>query len=110
MQIATRPFPATHGPADEPAQAEVIALNILSAGAAQSVVEETTVRVTVDEGCKVHAAFGAVGAMKARLLAGEPADVIILTAALIEELAASGHVVPASQCDLGTVGTGVAVR
>src|SRR5262245_45781277 len=48
--------------------------------------------------------------MKARAIAAEPVDVIILTAALIDELVASGHVVSGSRRDLGTVGTGVAVR
>jgi molybdate transport system substrate-binding protein len=85
-------------------------LHILSAGAAQSVAEQITGRFTSETGCGVRAAFGAVGAMKARVLAREPVDVIILTAAMIEELVASGHVVSDSQRDLGTVGTGVAVR
>jgi molybdate transport system substrate-binding protein len=48
--------------------------------------------------------------MKARVAAGEPVDVIILTAALIEDLVGSGHVLTGSRRDLGTVGTGVAVR
>ena len=85
-------------------------LHILSAGAAQSVVEQTAPSFTSDTDCEVNATFGAVGAMKARVLAGEPVDMIILTAALIEDLVASGHVVSASRRDLGTVGTGVAVR
>lgn len=51
-----------------------------------------------------------MGAMKARVVAGEPVDVIILSAPLIEELVDSGHVVAGSRRDLGTVGTGVAVR
>jgi len=44
------------------------------------------------------------------VLAGEPVDVIILSAALLEELASSGHVMSGTRRDLGTVGTGVAVR
>ena len=86
------------------------AIHILSAGAAQSVAEKITDRFTRDAACEVKAAFGAVGAMKARVVAGEPVDVVILSAALIEELVASGHVVAGSRRDLGTVGTGVAVR
>ena len=85
-------------------------IHILSAGAAQSVAENIAARFESETGCKVQAAFGAVGAMKARVIAGEPADVIILTAALIEELVATGHVVAGTRRDLGTVGTGVAVR
>ena len=85
-------------------------LHILSAGAAQSVVEKTAEPFARDTGCEIRAAFGAVGAMKARIIAGETVDVVILSASLIEELVTSGHVVAGSRCDLGTVGTGVAVR
>ncbi len=62
------------------------------------------------EGQEVVAEFGAVGAMKSRLLEGVAADVIILTAALIDELIASAQVVAGSRADLGRVGTGVGVR
>jgi molybdate transport system substrate-binding protein len=85
-------------------------LRILSAGAAQSAVERIGARFRRETGRAIEADFGAVGAMKARMIAGEPVDAIILTAPLVEELAASGHVVPGSRRDLGTVGTGVAVR
>jgi molybdate transport system substrate-binding protein len=85
-------------------------LRILSAGAAQSVAEQIAARLKSESGREVAASFGAVGAIKARVVAGEPADAIILTAALIDELIASGHVAPGTRRDLGTVGTGVAVR
>ena len=85
-------------------------IHILSAGAAQSVAEKIAERFKNETGCDVQAAFGAVGAMKVRVTGGEPADVIVLTGALIEELIASGHVAAGSRRDLGTVGTGVAVR
>ena len=84
-------------------------LRVLSAGAAQAVVEPLMAAFK-KEGHEVAAEFGAVGAMKARLLEGAPSDVIILSAALIDELIAGGHVVPGSRSDLGRVGTGVAVR
>jgi molybdate transport system substrate-binding protein len=85
-------------------------LRMLSAGAAQAVVEAIAASWTRDTGIEVTAAFSAVGAMKARVTAGEAVDVIVLTGALIDELIASGHVVPGSRADLGAVGTGVAVR
>jgi molybdate transport system substrate-binding protein len=84
-------------------------LRILSAGAAQAVVEPL-IAVLKQEGQNVVAEFGAVGVMKSRLLEGAAADVIILTAALIDELIASAQVVAGSRADLGRVGTGVAVR
>lgn len=84
-------------------------LRILSAGAAQAVVEPLMAAFR-REGNDVAAEFGAVGAMKARLLEGAPADAIILTAAMIDELIGAGHVRAGSRADLGRVGTGVAVR
>jgi molybdate transport system substrate-binding protein len=84
-------------------------LRILSAGAAQAVVEPL-MAVFKQEGHDVTAEFGAVGAMKARMLDGVPVDLIILTGAMIDELSAAGDVVAGSRADLGKVGTGVAVR
>ena len=85
-------------------------IQILSAGAAQAVVEKIAAAWRRESGNEVAADFSAVGAMKARVLAGEAVDVIVLTGALIEELVASGHVATGSRADLGKVGTGVAVR
>jgi molybdate transport system substrate-binding protein len=48
--------------------------------------------------------------MRARLLAGEPADLVILSRALIEGLARDGYVAASSAADLGTVETAIAVR
>jgi molybdate transport system substrate-binding protein len=58
----------------------------------------------------IDGTFSAVGAMRDRLLAGEPADVMILSRALIDELAKSGHIVAASVTDVAKVATSVAVR
>ena len=85
-------------------------LNIFCAGAAQAVVTELAGKFQRDSGNFVAANFGAVGAMKARVVAGEAADVIVLTGALIDELIQQGLVVAGSRVDLGKVGTGVAVR
>jgi molybdate transport system substrate-binding protein len=48
--------------------------------------------------------------MRAKLLAGEPADLLILTRALIDDLGGQGHVEPGSAIDVGVVETAVAVR
>jgi len=88
----------------------VATLNIFCAGAAQAVVTELAGKFQRDSGNFVAANYGAVGAMKARVVAGEAADVIVLTGALIDELIQQGLVVAGSRVDLGKVGTGVAVR
>jgi molybdate transport system substrate-binding protein len=85
-------------------------LRILSAGAAQAVTERIIDAFRRDTGHEVVADFGAVGAMKKKVTAGEPVDVITLTRPMIDELIASGVVQPGSRFDLGKVGTGVAVR
>lgn len=81
-------------------------LQLLSAGAAQGVVTA----LARDAGYEIAGSFGAVGAMREKLLAGEAADLIILTRALIDGLAETGNVRTESRADLGTVRTGVAVR
>ena len=85
-------------------------LHVLSAGAAQAIVKRFMADFERSTGHEVQVEFGAVGAMKARYLEGAPADVLILTAPMIDELAAGAHVVPGSRADLGKVGTGAAVR
>ncbi|MDP1536913.1 MAG: substrate-binding domain-containing protein [Burkholderiales bacterium] len=85
-------------------------LRLLSAGAAQAVCEQVIATFQRDTGHQVEAGFGAVGAMKARMVGGEPVDVIILSAQLIQDLVSGGMVAISSVTDIGKVGTGVAVR
>jgi molybdate transport system substrate-binding protein len=85
-------------------------LKILAAGAAHAVMQGLTGKFQRAHGVAIQADFGAVGAIKARVMAGEQADAIILTAGLIDDLIDSGKVVRGSRADLGQVGTAVAVR
>lgn len=85
-------------------------VRILSGGAAQGLVESLRPTFETRSGCAIDGVFGAVGAMKARLLSGEPADLLILSRTLIDELAGIGHVATASIADIGAVPTSVAVR
>lgn len=85
-------------------------VHILSGGAAQGVVKALQGVFQNQTGGHITGTFGAVGAMKEKLMAGEPCDVLILTQALIKELEASGQVLPGSAAPLGRVKTGVAVK
>jgi molybdate transport system substrate-binding protein len=85
-------------------------LEILSGGAAQGLVAAVSAQFKAETGFDIGGSFGAVGAMRDKLLAGAPTDVMILTAALIRELADSGHVVASSTADIGVVRTAIAVR
>jgi molybdate transport system substrate-binding protein len=85
-------------------------LRILSGGAAKGLVTALQPAFTADTGVGIQGTFGAVGVMKEALLGGAPCDILILTAALIEELTASGQVLAGSAAPLGRVRTGIAVR
>jgi len=86
------------------------ALHLLSGGAAQGLVRQLQSHCEVLSGLTLNATFGAVGAMKQRLLDGAPCDVLILTQALIDGLMQSGQVQAGSDRQLGIVKTGVAVK
>ncbi len=85
-------------------------VRLLSGGAAHGIVRALADRYRAETGYEIDGTFSAVGAMRDKLLAGERADVVILTRKLIDELVASGRVAPAPCADLGVVRTGVAVR
>jgi molybdate transport system substrate-binding protein len=84
-------------------------LHLLSAGAAKGLVEGSRPGFEARHGVALESAFGAVGAMREKLFAGDPCDVIVLTAPMIESLAARGLVTGDSPRALGRVFTGVAV-
>jgi len=85
-------------------------LNILSGGAAQGLVASLAPKFREHTGLDIAGEFGAVGAMADKLRAGTPADIVVLTAALIAKLATEQRVVAASISDIGLVETAMAVR
>lgn len=87
-----------------------VTLNLLCAGAAQGLVKALQPRFTQESGAVLNARFGAVGAMKEALLAGEPCDVMIVTAAMVDSLVGEGRLRAEGRADLGRVRTGIAVK
>jgi molybdate transport system substrate-binding protein len=85
-------------------------VTILSGGAANGLVSALSPQFKSETGADIDGTFGAVGAMRDKLIGGASADLLILTSALIAELTGAGHVVAGSAADLGTITTGVAVR
>jgi molybdate transport system substrate-binding protein len=85
-------------------------LNILSGGAAHGLVASLAPKFKEHTGLDIDGEFGAVGAMADKLRSGTPADIVVLTAALIAKLAAENLVVAASISDIGLVETAMAVR
>jgi molybdate transport system substrate-binding protein len=86
------------------------ALNILSGGAAQGLVGSLASKFRAMTALDIAGEFGAVGAMGDKLRKGTPADIVILTAALVAKLADEKLVVPFSISDVGLVETALAVR
>ncbi|MEP7083757.1 MAG: substrate-binding domain-containing protein [Betaproteobacteria bacterium] len=84
-------------------------LQVLSAGAAKGLVLALQEQFTATHDASIDGTFGAVGAIREKLLAGEPCDVIILTEAIIAALVTERRVVATSVAALGRVYTGIAV-
>lgn len=84
-------------------------LHLVCAGALQAVAGALRAEFERAHDCTVAESFGAVGQQHERVLAGEPADVVVLTPALLDALAGSGLVAADSTVVLGEVGMGVCV-
>lgn len=85
-------------------------LSILSGGAAQGLVKALEAEFITESGHEIDGVFGAVGAMRAKLMDGHPTDVVILTSAIVRALGSEGIVLPETIVDLGGVETAIAVR
>jgi molybdate transport system substrate-binding protein len=83
---------------------------LLSGGAADGLVSAVTPAFRAETGAGVQGTFGAVGAMREKLRQGHPADMLILTRPIIDELASAGDVDAGSVTDIGQVRTAIAVR
>ena len=85
-------------------------LNFLCAGASQGIVKALLPEFERAHDVTLKGRFGAVGAMKEALLAGEPCDLLIVTDTMIDNLVASAALRAGSKAALGRVRTGIAVR
>ncbi len=85
-------------------------LRILSGGAAQGLVGSLAAKFSERTGLDIAGEFGAVGAMADKLREGTPADILILTSALIATLVDENLADRASVKDVGKVETALAVR
>ena len=85
-------------------------LNVLSGGAAQGLVASLAPKFKELTGFDIAGEFGAVGAMADKLRNGNPADMVILTAPIVGQMARENWVDAASIADVGRVETAMAVR
>jgi molybdate transport system substrate-binding protein len=85
-------------------------LKILGGGAAQGLIASLAPTFRAQSGLDIEGEFGAVGAIAGKLRGGTAADIVVLTAALIADLARENIVVRGSISDIGRVETAIAVR
>ena len=85
-------------------------LNILSGGAAQGLVASLAPKFREMTGFDIEGEYGAVGAMAKKLRKRAPADLVILTAKIIADLAGENLVSKTSMSNVGLVETALAVR
>jgi molybdate transport system substrate-binding protein len=85
-------------------------LNVLCAGAVKGLVLALQGGFEQASGRRLHATFGAVGAIRDALRAGAPCDVFIATDAMIGSLQANGELRAATQRAIGRVQTAIAVK
>ena len=88
---------------------EAVEINVLAAGATEAVIRDTVGSFEKESGHTVRLTYAPVGGLRDRILAGEQADLAIVSPAIIEQLQAKGAVQPATRTDLGRVGGGIAV-
>jgi len=85
-------------------------LKLFAAGATEASVRDEIHVFEAQAGVTVELSFGAVGALRDKVIAGEPADVVVVTPAIITTLDAQQLVRAGSRVDLGQIGGGIAVR
>jgi molybdate transport system substrate-binding protein len=85
-------------------------LRIFCAGAVRGAMARLTAALEKETGEKLDFTFGAVGTLKKKVDAGEPADFLVLSRPALETLAREGRVQSGSIRELGRVGVGIAVR
>jgi molybdate transport system substrate-binding protein len=85
-------------------------LYVLAAGAVQAVFLGTKADFERESGHTLRFAFAPVGTQRDKVIAGEPADVTAVSDAAIKVLAERNLLIAESRTNLGTVGSGVAIK
>jgi molybdate transport system substrate-binding protein len=88
----------------------VAKLKVLCARSMHKVVEGINIDFARATGHAAHIMFGTVGALQAKIDAGERADVLVLSEPGIARLEAAGALVPGTRREVARTSIGVAVR
>ncbi len=85
-------------------------LKVLGAGPVEHVFKELIVPFARDTGHKVEGEFNTVGFIQDKLKKGENADILILSAGVMEEMEKAGAISAGSRIEIGRASAGFAVR
>jgi molybdate transport system substrate-binding protein len=92
------------------ARAEAAEVTVLSTVGMQPATPELFAQFEAASGHRVVVTYGLAAVLKTKFLEGAPADVLILTAPIIDDLGKQGKVVPESKKDVARSGVGIAVK
>jgi len=92
------------------ASAQAAEIKVLSAGAMKGIVTDLAETFRQETGHTVTITAGTAGELRQKVEAGEPADVVIVTDTVLEQLAGQRLVVADTRADLARTAIGVAVR
>jgi molybdate transport system substrate-binding protein len=85
-------------------------LKVFCARSMTKAVEQITAEYSRDTGRQADITFGTVGALEAKLAAGETADVLILSSSAIAKLDRTGSLAADGRKDIAITSIGIAVR
>jgi molybdate transport system substrate-binding protein len=92
------------------ASAAAVEINVYTAGAVQEAERVLAADFMDMTGNKVSFVVGTVGQIQEKLKSGAPADVIVVSAAALEQLEKAGEVRASSAVAIGRIGIGVGVK
>src|SRR6266545_5795681 len=85
-------------------------IKVISAGAVRGLIAAIIADYARQTGHKFDFTVGTTGQLRAIIASGEPADLIIASGPLMEELEKTGKMTAGSRADLGRMGIGVVIR
>lgn len=92
------------------ARVDAAEIKVMSAGAMKTIVTELGAEFTRETGHTLALTTGTVGQLRDKILAGEAADVVVMSDTAIDQLIGQGHLARGSRVDIARTGIGVAVR
>ena len=90
--------------------AEAAEIRLLSTVGMQPVTPELLAEFERQSGHKVQVTYGLAAVLKQQFLDGAPADVLLLTSPIVEDLVKQGKVAAGSKVDVARSGVGVGVK